>query len=409
MVAAILPNVSMEVSPEDLTAKIQENPSIESKNFNNISTTSDMNSESIPSKDIPSEISDLLSVLIPKNLDKTSIHSLYKISQLSSETTTNIYKKTSCMDCSSTYNTEKTTIPSSTTESFKSAPKAISEDNKFGKINYKIHSSDSPKFKEPDILTKVLSINGGRKHPSENQREAIKDFSFVSDFNKMTTQSDDFLIYPNPNRKQTTSSNSESTPISKNSPKDKLNLGEIVQKLSTIFPSINEIPVTNDVSSIDPLREKLTSPMIYQSTPYANDSDYLDLLLTTTSPAVIVNSSGAVWPVKHSAVLEGDIVLGGLMMVHEREDSVTCGPVMPQGGIQALEAMLYTLDRINGDPGILPNITLGAHILDDCDKDTYGLEMAVDFIKGRIFIYLSLQCTLRPYLRMCVCHGWKQC
>ncbi|XP_044265969.1 metabotropic glutamate receptor 2 isoform X1 [Tribolium madens] len=91
------------------------------------------------------------------------------------------------------------------------------------------------------------------------------------------------------------------------------------------------------------------------------------------------------WPVKKEAVVEGDLVLGGLMMVHEREDTITCGPVMPQGGIQALEAMLYTLDRLNfGSESILPNITLGAHILDDCDKDTYGLEMAVDFIKGSI-------------------------
>ncbi|RZC40445.1 hypothetical protein BDFB_013213 [Asbolus verrucosus] len=89
------------------------------------------------------------------------------------------------------------------------------------------------------------------------------------------------------------------------------------------------------------------------------------------------------WPVKKEAVVEGDLVLGGLMMVHEREDTITCGPVMPQGGIQALEAMLYTLDRLNlaAEP-LLPNISLGAHILDDCDKDTYGLEMAVDFIKA---------------------------
>ena len=95
------------------------------------------------------------------------------------------------------------------------------------------------------------------------------------------------------------------------------------------------------------------------------------------------------WPVKKEAVVEGDLVLGGLMMVHEREDTVTCGPVMPQGGIQALEAMLYTLDRLNLGPEVLlPNITLGAHILDDCDKDTYGLEMAVDFIKGRGCIFL---------------------
>jgi len=88
-----------------------------------------------------------------------------------------------------------------------------------------------------------------------------------------------------------------------------------------------------------------------------------------------------IWPAKKEAVVEGDLVLGGLMMVHEREDSITCGPVMPQGGVQALEAMLYTLDILN-ERGIVPGVKIGAHILDDCDKDTYGLEMAVDFIKG---------------------------
>lgn len=88
------------------------------------------------------------------------------------------------------------------------------------------------------------------------------------------------------------------------------------------------------------------------------------------------------WPVKKEAIVEGDVLLGGLMMVHSREDGVTCGPIMPQGGIQALEAMLYTLDIFNRRLKLVPNVTIGAHILDDCDKDTYGLEMAVDFIKG---------------------------
>ncbi|XP_067123337.1 metabotropic glutamate receptor 6-like [Centruroides vittatus] len=90
------------------------------------------------------------------------------------------------------------------------------------------------------------------------------------------------------------------------------------------------------------------------------------------------------WPIKRVAEIEGDIVLGGLMMVHEREDLLTCGPIMPQGGIQALECMLYTIDWINSQKDFLPNITLGAYVLDDCDKDTYGLEQAVDFIKGYI-------------------------
>ena len=50
-----------------------------------------------------------------------------------------------------------------------------------------------------------------------------------------------------------------------------------------------------------------------------------------------------------------------------------------------MEVMLYTIDFVNRHinmTDLLPGITLGAYILDDCDKDTYGLEMAVDFIKG---------------------------
>ncbi|KAF8790267.1 Metabotropic glutamate receptor like protein [Argiope bruennichi] len=69
------------------------------------------------------------------------------------------------------------------------------------------------------------------------------------------------------------------------------------------------------------------------------------------------------------------------MMVHEREDEKICGPIMPQGGIQALECMLYTLDWINNN-NFIPGVKLGSYVLDDCDKDTYGLEQAVDFIKG---------------------------
>lgn len=40
--------------------------------------------------------------------------------------------------------------------------------------------------------------------------------------------------------------------------------------------------------------------------------------------------SNVTWPLKRIAEIEGDIWLGGLMMVHEREDNITCGPIMPQ-------------------------------------------------------------------------------
>ena len=61
------------------------------------------------------------------------------------------------------------------------------------------------------------------------------------------------------------------------------------------------------------------------------------------------------------------------------------GPWTAQGGIQALETMLFTLDEVNPVLQSSVGFTLGTHILDDCDKDTYGLEQAVAFIKGSLF------------------------
>ena len=52
---------------------------------------------------------------------------------------------------------------------------------------------------------------------------------------------------------------------------------------------------------------------------------------------------------------------------------------------QAAEVMLYTVDRVNSSPDgtvLPPGVRMGAYILDDCDKDTYGLQQAVEFIKG---------------------------
>jgi metabotropic X receptor len=56
---------------------------------------------------------------------------------------------------------------------------------------------------------------------------------------------------------------------------------------------------------------------------------------------------------------------------------------------KALETMLYTIDQVN--PILLNTVgfKIGAHILDDCDKDTYGLEQAVAFIKGEYWNWLS--------------------
>ena len=75
-------------------------------------------------------------------------------------------------------------------------------------------------------------------------------------------------------------------------------------------------------------------------------------------------------------------------MVHERDEAQICGKVMPQGGMQATEAMLYTLDVINNSTTLsLPGIRLGALIKDDCDRDIYGLEQSVNFIQGQFMLH----------------------
>ncbi|KAM6256367.1 metabotropic glutamate receptor 7 isoform 2-T2 [Porphyrio hochstetteri] len=84
----------------------------------------------------------------------------------------------------------------------------------------------------------------------------------------------------------------------------------------------------------------------------------------------------------HSIRLEGDITLGGLFPVHAK--GVPCGDIKKENGIHRLEAMLYALDQINSDPDLLPNVTLGARILDTCSRDTYALEQSLTFVQALI-------------------------
>ncbi|XP_026858838.2 glutamate receptor, metabotropic 6b [Electrophorus electricus] len=87
----------------------------------------------------------------------------------------------------------------------------------------------------------------------------------------------------------------------------------------------------------------------------------------------------------HSIKVEGDITLGGLFPIHARGlAGVPCGELKKEKGIHRMEAMLYALDQINSDPDLLPNVTLGARILDTCSRDTYALEQSLTFVQALI-------------------------
>ncbi|XP_052316123.1 metabotropic glutamate receptor 8-like isoform X3 [Oncorhynchus keta] len=87
----------------------------------------------------------------------------------------------------------------------------------------------------------------------------------------------------------------------------------------------------------------------------------------------------------HSIRLEGDIILGGLFPVHSRGGGgMPCGELKKEKGIHRLEAMMFAIDLINKDTELLPNITLGARILDTCSRDTYALEQSLTFVQALI-------------------------
>ncbi|XP_072521746.1 metabotropic glutamate receptor 7 isoform X2 [Salminus brasiliensis] len=87
----------------------------------------------------------------------------------------------------------------------------------------------------------------------------------------------------------------------------------------------------------------------------------------------------------HSIRIEGDVTLGGLFPVHARGVAgEPCGDVKKENGIHRLEAMLYALDQINSDDELLPNITLGARVLDTCSRDTHALEQSLTFVQALI-------------------------
>uniref|UniRef100_A0A8C3VIM9 G-protein coupled receptors family 3 profile domain-containing protein n=1 Tax=Catharus ustulatus TaxID=91951 RepID=A0A8C3VIM9_CATUS len=115
------------------------------------------------------------------------------------------------------------------------------------------------------------------------------------------------------------------------------------------------------------------------------------LLLLLTLPCCLLElllgeaARGQEMYAPHSIRLEGDITLGGLFPVHAKGSADSpCGDIKKENGIHRLEAMLYALDQINSDPDLLPNVTLGARILDTCSRDTYALEQSLTFVQALI-------------------------
>ena len=76
-----------------------------------------------------------------------------------------------------------------------------------------------------------------------------------------------------------------------------------------------------------------------------------------------------------------DFVLGGLFPIHASSGGGgACGKVRLERGLERMEAMLYSIDTINADNTLLPNITLGYDIRDTCSSENIGLDETVDLV-----------------------------
>ncbi|XP_077317214.1 vomeronasal type-2 receptor 26-like [Lithobates pipiens] len=82
---------------------------------------------------------------------------------------------------------------------------------------------------------------------------------------------------------------------------------------------------------------------------------------------------------------DGDLIIGGVLTVRSKEDQYS-----PEKKIYRpsfwyylnLLAFLYTIDTINQDPDILPNITLGFHLFDSWLEPRKGVQSVLQILSG---------------------------
>ncbi|ESO94405.1 hypothetical protein LOTGIDRAFT_145056 [Lottia gigantea] len=80
-------------------------------------------------------------------------------------------------------------------------------------------------------------------------------------------------------------------------------------------------------------------------------------------------------------VQEGDINLGALFPISSYSTTKACGDGLRSTSIlQFVEALVYSVNEINNNSNILPNITLGFAILDDCLKETTTIAQSLSFV-----------------------------
>uniref|UniRef100_A0A8C1K3Q6 Extracellular calcium-sensing receptor-like n=1 Tax=Cyprinus carpio TaxID=7962 RepID=A0A8C1K3Q6_CYPCA len=103
---------------------------------------------------------------------------------------------------------------------------------------------------------------------------------------------------------------------------------------------------------------------------------------------------------------DGDFILGGLFEVHfftvfpelsfrTEPESPYC-EIFNMEGFQHAQTMAFAIDEINKNPNLLPNITLGYHLYDNCVMLGMAFRAAISLASGTEESFSNLNCTGPP-------------
>ncbi len=111
--------------------------------------------------------------------------------------------------------------------------------------------------------------------------------------------------------------------------------------ISTVLPTVLTASTTMGIMGVGREYGPIMSPLIDDVLDYSGSFNGTEQR-TKLKPTVMRREmtfatarGNQTWPMRELvSVIEGNITLGGLMMVHERDEQMICGKIMPQGGLQ---------------------------------------------------------------------------